>query len=115
MNIFIQLLQFCPPWPRLGAIVCWSGKVPLNFNSTVFMESNFIMSKGVLILSAYVHASATCQNGWAFPVRLAREFYTCVLVHRFNRPRANFSKTEKDNKIRAFEIWIVFRTDWECI
>ena len=29
------------------------------------------------------------------PVSLAREFYTCVLAHRFNRPLANSSKTEK--------------------
>ena len=28
MDIFIHLLYFCPPQPRLGAIVCWNaGKV----------------------------------------------------------------------------------------
>ena len=28
MDIFIHLLYFCPPEPRLGAIVCWNaGKV----------------------------------------------------------------------------------------
>ena len=28
MDIFIHLLYFCPPKPRLGAIVCWNaGKV----------------------------------------------------------------------------------------
>jgi len=28
---FIHLLYFCPPWPRLGAIVCWNvGKVYRN-------------------------------------------------------------------------------------
>ena len=31
MDIFIHLLYFCPPQPRLGAIVCWNaGKVYLG-------------------------------------------------------------------------------------
>ena len=72
MDIFIHLLYFCPPQPRLGAIVCWNaGKVYGTTQVAVAVNCD-----GLHIQCVLKSANLCLQmSGWCFSLEKMKQIW----------------------------------------